>query len=174
MVSRPTGSPSDAITAPLSGTTLSWSVSLIMHYFLAVAGGMIIGFLPEVVLSRAYYNTGLEPYSPAIALTAFLLGYSASAHIRDGRAASFVWTLGPLWMLFGISTTMTDWNPSWATEKTRWGYMLANLFGATLKCGGTECLYELFYTTPFTASVTYSLGAYVRKRRELTAGAKQN
>src|SRR2546430_3556533 len=72
IVSRPTGSQPDAITAPLSGKTLSWSVSLIVHYFLAVAGGMITGFLPEVVLSRAYYNTGLDPYPPAIALTAFL------------------------------------------------------------------------------------------------------
>jgi hypothetical protein len=144
-------SQTEPITAPLSGHCFSWPVSLLLHYFIAVVGGMIVGFLPEAALSRLYYNTGLEPYSPAIALTALLLGYFVSVYIGDGRAAIHVWVLGLLWMIFGIYGTMTYWSASWSPERTRWDYMLANLFGATLKCSGTECLYELLYTTPFTA-----------------------
>ena len=161
---------SDDITAPISTQTFSWPLSWLAHYFVAVAGAMIIGFLPEVLLSRVYYNTGIEPYSPMIAITAFLLGYLVSLFIFDGRAATFVWIIGLAWMLFGIYGTTRYWSASWSPEKTRWGYMLANLFGPTLKCSGSECMGELFFTTPFTASITYSIGAYVRKRRDAHRG----
>lgn len=140
-------------------------VSLVVQYFVAVAGGMIVGFLPEALLSRAYYNTGLEPYSPAIALTAFLLGYFISPRVRKGQAATFVWVVGLLWLMYGMYDSVGYWSASWSPEKTRWGYMLANLFGPTAKCGGSECAGELLFTTPFTASVTYSIAAYIRKRR---------
>ena len=45
------------------------------------------------------------------------------------------------------------------------GLRVKNLFGPTLKCSNSECLGELFFTIPFTASVTYSLGAYIRRLR---------
>jgi CDP-diglyceride synthetase len=158
---------SEAITAPISAQTFSWPLSWVAHYFVAVAGAMIIGFLPEAVLSeRVYYNTGLEPYSPMIAITAFLLGYFVSVHIFKGRAATFVWIIGLAWMMFGIYDTTRYWSASWSPEKTRWGYMLANLFGPTRKCSGSECLGELFFTTPFTASIVYSIGAYLAKQRD--------
>ena len=65
------------------------------------------------------------------------------------------------------------WPPSVvAVEKTRWGYAIANLFGPTIKYSGSECLYELLFTTPFAASVTYSLGAYLRRRQLLRAAVK--
>jgi hypothetical protein len=132
----------------------------------AVAGGMIVGFLPEALVSRMYYNSGLEPYSPMIAITAFLLGYFAARLVFDGHGATFIWIIGLAWMIFGIYDTTRNWSASWSPEKTRWGYMLANLFGPTLKCSGSECLGELRFTTPFTASITYSVGAFLRKRRD--------
>jgi len=45
---------------------------------------------------------------------------------------------------------------------------LTNLVGPTLRCSGSEFA-ELFFTTPPTTSITYSIGAYTRKRRCLTA-----
>ena len=139
--------------------------SIIVQYLVAVGGSMVIGFVPEAVLGRAYYNTGLEPYSPAIALIAFLLGYFVSVHIRKGQMAHFVWVLGALWLIYGIFDTMSGWSASWSPERTRWGYTLANLFGPTKNCGGSECLGELLFTTPFAASITYSIGAFIRDRR---------
>jgi hypothetical protein len=157
---------SEGIAAAISSPTLSWPLSLVAHYFVAVAGGMIIGFLPEALVSRMYYNTGLEPYSPMIAVTAFLLGYFAAGRIFSGRAATFVWIIGLVWIVFGIYDTTRYWSASWSPEKTRWGYALANLFGPTVKCSGSECLAELFFTTPLTASITYSVRAYLRKWRK--------
>ena len=157
----------DDKTATISAQWVSWFVSCAAHYFIAVAGAMIIGFLPEALVSRAYYNTGLEPYSPMIAFTAFLLGYMVSSSRFNGRAAMFVWIIGLAWMMFGIYDTTRYWSASWSPEKTRWGYMLANLFGPTLKCSSSECLGELLFTTPFVASITYSIGAYIAKRRHV-------
>ena len=157
----------DEISSPISNQTFAWPLSWVAHYFIAVGGAMIIGFLPEVFVSRLYYNTGVEPYSPMIASTAFLLGYFAAGFVFQGRAATFAWVIGAAWMLFGIYDTTRYWSASWSPEKTRWGYMLANLFGPTVKCSGTECLGELFFTTPFMASITYSIGAYLRKRRDV-------
>lgn len=156
----------DEITAPLSEGTFSWPLSWVAHYFVAVVGSMVIGFVPEAIVSRIYYNTGIEPYSPAIAATAFLLGYFAAGLIFNGRAATFIWIIGLAWMLLGMYDTTRHWSASWSVEKTRWGYMLANLFGPTLKCSDSECLGELLFTTPFTASITYSIAAYLRNRRD--------
>ncbi|MGB8987982.1 MAG: hypothetical protein WCC37_15385 [Candidatus Sulfotelmatobacter sp.] len=147
--------------------TLWWCFLLALHCFVAVAGGMLLGFLPEALIGKLYYNTGFEAYSPAIALTALLLGYFVSNRIGNGRSASWVWIIGFLWLLFGICDETRSWSATWSPEKTRWGYTLANFFGPTLKCSGSECLDELFFTTPFTATVVYSIGAYVRKRRML-------
>ena len=127
---------------------------------------MIIGFFPEGLVSQKYYNTGLEPYSPMIAATAFLLGYFVAGRILHGRAADFVWIVGFVWLLVGIYITATS-IPSWSPERNPWNYMLANLFGPTSKCD-SECLGEVLFTTPFTASITYSVGAYLRKRQKHT------
>lgn len=140
------------------------------HYIVAVAGGMIIGFVPEALVSRIYYNTYLEPYSPMIAVAAFLLGYFVAVFI-NGRGGTFTWIIGLTWMLFGIYDETRSWSASWSPEKTRLGYILANFFGPTLKCSGSECIGELLFTTPFTASVTYSVGAYLRKRRHMSHGS---
>lgn len=144
-------------------------LSLLAQYFVAVVGAMIIGFLPEVLLSRGYYNTAFAPFSPAIASIAFFLGYFASPRIRKGQAAAFVWVVGLLWLIYGMYDSVGYWSASWSPEKTRWSYMLANLFGPTDKCSGSECIGELIFTTPFAASVMYSLAAYIRKRRSLSA-----
>jgi len=146
----------------------AWPLLLAFHFVLAAAGSMFLGFLPEALVSRVYYNTGIEPYSPMIALTSLLLGYFLSFRILGLRTAEWTWTLGLLWLFVGVYELTSDWNASWSPETTRWGYALANLFGSTLKCSGSECLYELVFTTPFTASITYSIGAYLRRRLHST------
>jgi hypothetical protein len=132
----------------------TWSISLITHYLLAVAGGMTIGFLPEVFLSRLFYNTRIEAFVPAIAVTAFLLGYFLSQRIILGRAAKWTWIVGVLWLASGICDDTKFFNYSWSPEK---------FFGPTSKCSGSECIDEVLYTWPWVASVTYSVGAYLRE-----------
>ena len=66
---------------------LAWPMLVAFHFLLAAAGGMLIGFLPEGLVSGLYYNSGIEPYSPVIALVAFLLGYFLSFRVLGLRAA---------------------------------------------------------------------------------------
>jgi hypothetical protein len=141
----------------------TWPMLLAFHFLLAAAGSMLIGFFPEALVSGLYYNSGLEPYSPVIALVAFFIGYLLSFRVLGLRAAEWTGILGALWLLVGVHELTSHWNASWSPEKTRWEYALANLFGSTLKCSGSECLYEIVFTTPFTASVTYSIGAYLQR-----------
>lgn len=142
-----------------------WPVHLTLHFLLATGGGMLIGFCPEALIGKLYYNTGIEAYSPAIALTAFLLGYLVSFRLLSPRTATWTWVVGALWLLVGIQELTIGWNASWSPERSRWSYAVANLFGSTLRCSGSECLDELLFTTPFAASVMYSIGAYLRERR---------
>lgn len=142
----------------------TWPALLALHFLFATAGSLLFGFLPEGLVGGLYYNTGIEPYSPLIALIGFFLGYFLSFRILGLRTAEWTWTLGVLWLLVGAHELTSHWNASWSPEKTRWGYALANLFGPTPKCSGSECLYELVFTTPFAASMTYSIGAFLRRR----------
>ena len=142
-----------------------WPISLAAHSFLAMVGGMIIGFVPEAFLSRLYRNTVLEPFAPAIAATALLFGYFLSRYPFRALAAKWTWMIGVAWLAFGIYDETRFWSTSWSTEKTRWQYALAMFFGPTSKCGASECLGEVFFTMPFVASAMYSLGAYLWERR---------
>jgi hypothetical protein len=38
-----------------------------------------------------------------------------------------------------------------------------------LKCSGSEYLHKVVFMTPFTTSVTYSIGGYLRRRLRRTA-----
>jgi hypothetical protein len=153
------------VESSLNRRLLLWLVVLVFHFLLASVGGMFLGFIPEAFVSRLYYNTGLEPFSPMIAISAFLLGYFVSFRLLGGQAASWTWIIGLLWLSCAVRELATGWDASWSPEKTRLGYIAANLFGYSNKCSGTECLYELFFTAPFVASIAYALGAFFRNRR---------
>lgn len=124
---------------------------------------MVVGFVPEAFLSHLYYNTGFEAFGPAIALTGLILGFFFSVRVQNGQGAIFAWILGALWLGVGFHGVASGWSPTWSPEKSSWDYAVANLFGRTSVCSASECLNELVFTTPFTASITYSIGSLVRK-----------
>jgi hypothetical protein len=130
--------PSDVFGLKLEGLTVNMEnsvnrvlffcpVLLASHFVLAVAGAMIVGFLPEALLSKLYYNSGLEPYSPVIAAAALLLGYLVGFRLLSLRTATWTWVPGVLWLLVGVQQLTSHWGASWSPEKTRWGYAIANL-----------------------------------------------
>jgi hypothetical protein len=143
---------------------LSWFACLLLHCFVAVGISGLIGFLPEVFLSKLYYNSGIEAYSPAIATAALLLGYFVAPRL-GAKAATATWACGAAWMICGIYDTGSRWSHEWSSDPTRWSYVVSNLFGPTIRCSGSECLGELLFTTPFTASVAYSLGAFLSRMK---------
>jgi hypothetical protein len=142
-----------------------WPIALLGQFIVAVVGGMALGFLPEAAASSLYYNTTFEPYSPMMAISAFALGYFASPLILKGRAARFTWVLGFVWLLFGMWDQTRYWSAGWSQQNTRFGYALAHLFGRSDKCSDSECIAELLFTTPFAASVMYSVAASLKERK---------
>lgn len=144
----------DARTHPIQNLP-TW-VAFALHTVVAVVGSMLIGFGPEALVSRYYYNTVIEPYSPAILLTALVLGYLVNRILGD-RAAQWVWVPGLLWLLFGAYDESKYWANSFALS--RLSYVMDNFFGPTLKCSGSECFAEVLFTTVFSATVGYSVAA---------------
>jgi hypothetical protein len=141
---------------------------LLLHcVFLAVAS-MTVGLPLEAALGHFWTNTGFEPFAPMIALVALLTGYFVVSLGQSRQGAAWTWTVGVVWFAFGIYDAAWGsdaWDPRWSIEKTRLAYVIASLFGPTDKCSASECLSILIFTMPFTASVMYSIGAYIKLRR---------
>ncbi len=129
---------------------------LCLKFVVAVMGSMLIGFLPEALIGRYYYNSGFEAYSPAIFVTAIMLGYLVARSLGHSPAM-WVWIIGLLGLAYGAYSESSQWYKGLA--HSRLDYIAANFFGPTSKCSDTECLNELVFTTPFAATVGYSVGA---------------
>jgi hypothetical protein len=134
-----------------------------LHWVVGTGTSMIIGFVPEALMERYYVNTWVEPFAPTIAAIAFIVGMTLSGRFKGGQGASWVWVFGLFCLGLGVNDFQSGWDPVWSTQPSSWANAMANLFGPTSACSSTECLGELFITVPFTASVTYSLGAFVRR-----------
>jgi hypothetical protein len=156
-------------TQPPGETTWKeWSLLLLLHcIFLAVAS-ITVGVFLELTLDYLGARTRLFPFTPGIAFVAFLTGYFVVSRGQSRRAAVWTWTVGAIWLAFGIydfAWGSDAWDLRWSTEKTRLAYAIAELFGPPDKCSSSECLGVFIFTMPFTASVMYSIGAYVKLRR---------
>jgi len=147
-----------------SASSVGHTVKLaFLHWVVGTAASVLIGFLPEAFLSRYYFDTRIEAFSPAIAGTAFILGIGFSGRFKNGRGAAWVWVFGLLWLAIGIDGLQASWNPAWSTQRSSWQYAMVNLFGPTSACSASECLSELAYTMPFAVSVAYSIGAFFNR-----------
>jgi hypothetical protein len=147
----------------VDGTSFSQSLrplyfllGLFLQAVVAVLGSMLIGILPEAFTGRYYYNSGLEAYSPAILAVAIILGYLATRKYGHSPAM-WVWIIGLAWLAFGVYEESSYWHMGLAPS--RLDFIASNFFGSTRRCSDTECLGEFFFTTPFAATVGYSLGA---------------
>lgn len=131
-------------------------------------GGVIAGFIPEVMFGYVIHRTPLEPFAPAISVIAMLLGFYIAPRLLPG-GAFLAWLPGLLWLGYGMWDESRHWNPSWSDVPSRWQYAVNNFL--TTRCGSTECLGELIFTYPFAASVAYSVGAIAGRRRDRCSGA---
>lgn len=86
------------------------------------------------------------PGFPFQSASGFALGFGLSRRVR-ATSVVFIWILPLLWFLFGAFSVAATWN-------------LAYLVGG--KRNATEgCFYQVTFTLPFVASVSYTLGAVV-------------
>jgi hypothetical protein len=104
------------------------------------------------------------PYSPLIWGTAFVCAYFLNQRL-ESRAATWVWIVGIAWFLVVLSDQLRFHRPelcggcslfqdTWNTYFA-WDYR---------KCADSECLGQVFATTPLLNSLAYSIGAWVGLR----------
>lgn len=149
---------------------------VLLHFFVAAMGGVIVGLIPEVLIERLYRGTPIEAFAPGMALTALTIGYFlAHRLVSSERVAQWTWVIGVVWFLYGVHDLTRLWRPTWLPhEKSAWSYAKGQLFGPVSLCSATECLYRLFVTVPLVLSVTYSFGAFIRSRQDARESAELN
>ena len=90
------------------------------------------------------------PYFIAPVVAGFLLGLLSHRRFLSGTAL-WVWVVPACLLAWSAAT----WQ-SHGDSRAHWHDVWANYFSS--QCSSSECLYEVFVTTPFYTSVTYSLG----------------
>ncbi len=140
------------------------SAKTVLHFVIGVGLSMVLGFLPAALLDSALLNPRSSlPFSPTIAIVGLILGYYLSVQIAAGKGSTFIWIPGLLWLGIALYSTAQSWSPTWAHENSRWAFALNNYFGRGSSCADSECL--TFCHLSSVASLTYSLGAFIRRRR---------
>ncbi len=135
----------------------------VAHFFVCFALSLPVGGSLEYFLEPHILATRLVAFFPAIAFVAFISGIFISPLVLRGRGAIWIWIVGLIFLLAGVREVWSGWNPAWSTHKTVWQDVAAELFGRGSDCSGSECLYELFSTMPFAVSLSYSVGALIRR-----------
>jgi hypothetical protein len=151
----------------MSKSFLYYPTRVLLHFFVASAGGFMVGLIPEALVGRIWRFTPVEPFAPGMAFAALLIGYFFSNRLT-GRSpvGQWAWTIGSVWFLYGLHELTRSWSPTWSNEKSAWDHAKGQLFGPNRVCGDSECLYQFFFTLPLVLSLTYSLGALVKARQD--------
>ena len=149
--------PDSVATRPRVSFGFAYAAHPVVLMF-AFLGGLCV----EAVVSKADYNTRLDALAPVTCVITFVVDLCVNRRWRN-RAACYLWVLALVWFSFGVISTYGEWNPAW-DHKTHARYVTDNLFGKTLDCSGSECMGELLFTMPLTASLAYSLGALIGLR----------
>ncbi len=137
-------------------------IIVVLHFVGATLISMVVGFIPEATLGQwifSHVTHSLEPFSPFVAAIAAVLGFLVARSWHDRRAV-WAWIPGLLWFALGIHSMLLV---NGIVQSGQWvgsspsRFLFDNLLSD--KCGDTECLNELFFTTPLVCSVAYSLAS---------------
>jgi hypothetical protein len=145
--------------------------SVVIHAMVAMIITVIIGVVLAGELGRTLgvsQNRWVDmPYAPVIWSTALLFSYVLNLRFRT-QAAVWVWVFGVAWFLFLLTYELRFHDPRWCdgcslaqdiwNSYFTWDYR---------KCGNTECLGQVFGTTPLLNSLAYSIGAWLALRSKL-------
>src|SRR5271165_22141 len=99
----------------LTGETTwkEWLLLLLLHCVFLAVGSVTVGFFLQIAMDRLWVNTILKPYSPIIALVALLSGYFVVSRGQSQHAAAWTWSVGVVWLAFGIYDAASGWDASW-------------------------------------------------------------
>ena len=111
--------------------------------------------LPLVYLGSLCVAAGSGPLCGLLsAILGLFTGYFFFRKIPS-RFAFWVWLIPGFllaWNVWSWNREMSQYNSTWDTY-----------FGTN--CGGTECLYQVFFTAPFYTAVFYSIGAFISYKK---------
>jgi hypothetical protein len=142
---------------------------VLTHFLFAVCISLALGLPLEAVAEKHLIATALMPLPPAIVLVGFLLGIFVQRKVGR-RSGIWVWIPGLLWLCLGVQELSSGWEVSWS-KQSRIHYVFVQLFGSTSKCLGSECLYELVYTWPCFAAISYAGGYLLSQLMQAKRGA---
>jgi hypothetical protein len=151
--------------------------SLLLHIPAAMIVSPVIGIVFSLLLSGSIVRLlGIEsptmqrvltdvPYGPLIWGSGLALGFFVNRRARN-VSACWVGLIGILLLAFLVGHSYHNYESSIyyrkVTNNSFWVYTDNLLFTPDLaKCGGSECLGELVFTTPVLNSVAYSIGAWL-------------
>ena len=133
-------------------------VHLLLPYVAALVGfliGMLIAGIGMVGSEQGLFFrltnviSGEPVFAPDI-ISGFVIGWLAYKRVPS-RFAFVSWIVPGvilLWNAISWQRTMAQYDSTWST-----------FFGTG--CGGSECMYELFFTGPFYTAIAYAAGAVV-------------
>jgi FtsH-binding integral membrane protein len=152
-------------------------IGLLFHGAFAAFAGTIIGCILTSLFGSAIVWVfdvrssewkrllGDVPYSPFIWGSGLLLGFLINRRMQD-RSACWLGVFGVLvfllLMAWDVSLLRHSVYYRGATGGHFWKYEVGQLFALNSNvCGNSECLGELFFTTPFFSLISYSVGACI-------------
>jgi hypothetical protein len=130
------------------------------HFVCVTIASMVIGFIPEAKLGGVFYNTYVGVFSPFLLVPAAALGYAVARWLKL-REAVWAWIPAVIWFGAGAYEVASGLHVGHHSTLTN---LFDNLLAPTDKCAGSECVYELIYTTPLACSVAYSLVSWLTLR----------
>jgi hypothetical protein len=147
-----------------------WKLGMIaMHALVAMVVTVILGVILAGELGHALklssQNRWVDvPYSPVIWGTALICAYLLNVRFQS-RASMWVWTFGLTWFVILLADVLRFHDPRWcqgcSLARDIWNTYFAWDYR---KCADSNCLGEVFGTTPLVNSIAYSLGAWLAMR----------
>jgi hypothetical protein len=147
-------------------------LGLVLAVFLGGAAISVFG-VRSLVWRRLLNDV---PYSPFLWGSGLLLGFLINRSMRD-RSACWLGLFGARALVSVMAWDVSFLSRSEYYRRTTgghfWNYEVGQLFALNSNvCGNSECLDELFFTTPLFNLVSYSVGAYLglRSKRDAAIG----
>jgi hypothetical protein len=172
-------------------TTGRYPARLTTHIALAMVGSTAVGFILVILFSTLLRGVGIHgpalfdrlifdvPYGAFFWGTALLLGFVADREMQD-RSACWVGLLGLVLLFLMMLGDVSGLERSQEYRSYRNGDSWQHEYDQLLsldngKCGDSECLGKLLFTTPAVNSIAYSIGAWLalRSRKTKTADQRQ-
>jgi hypothetical protein len=147
---------------------------LLLHLAVALFGSalaaILIGWIVSAILSwiRILPPSLPLPYNPLILIPAFFGGFLVN-HFARHRSAALIWVVGLLFlvgvMMWDVSILKRGGHYQSLAPGGYWEYELRQLFSTNERaCSDSECLGQIFVTTPVILTVAYSIGAWIALR----------